>query len=340
MTQIAQKGAFAASAPWNGSRFEPGTTAGFYESFFVRANHPTRPLAFWIRYTVFCPKDRPADARGELWAIYFDAEQHRVAAVKDTVPIADCSFSGTRLDVRIGRSALTDGVLEGGSALRAHAIEWRLNYTGGQQPLLLLPAGWYERALPKAKVLVGTPNASFTGTVTVDGEPVSVDGWIGSQNHNWGTQHTDRYAWAQVAGFDNAPDAFLECSTAQVRLGPLWSPRLTLAVLRLDGEEFALNGWWRAFIASGTYRPFEWTFTSRGRGVRISGRLHAPASAFVGLTYDNPPGGTKTCLNTKIATAEITVARAGRETVTLVSSNRAAFEILTEEGEYGVPVLV
>lgn len=29
---------------------------GHYESFFQRANHPTRPLAFWIRYTIFSPK--------------------------------------------------------------------------------------------------------------------------------------------------------------------------------------------------------------------------------------------------------------------------------------------
>jgi hypothetical protein len=36
---------------------------GHYESFFQRANHPTRPLAFWIRYTIFSPTGHP-DRRG------------------------------------------------------------------------------------------------------------------------------------------------------------------------------------------------------------------------------------------------------------------------------------
>jgi hypothetical protein len=74
--------------------------------------------------------------------------------------------------------------------------------------------------------------------------------------------------------------------------------------------------------------------------VQISGRIQAPAAAFVGLTYPNPPGGTKTCLNTKLASAEITVQRRGRPSRTLVTKHRAAFEILTDRSDHGVPVVV
>ena len=38
--------------------------AGHYESWFQRANHPSRPLAFWIRYTIFCPARPPGGCRG------------------------------------------------------------------------------------------------------------------------------------------------------------------------------------------------------------------------------------------------------------------------------------
>ncbi len=54
---------------------------GHYESFFQRANHPSRPLAFWIRYTIFSPKNRPQDALGEVWAafeILTDDQHHGV----------------------------------------------------------------------------------------------------------------------------------------------------------------------------------------------------------------------------------------------------------------------
>ncbi len=39
----------------NHAQYDGRKPGGHYESFYQRANHPTRPLAFWIRYTVFVP---------------------------------------------------------------------------------------------------------------------------------------------------------------------------------------------------------------------------------------------------------------------------------------------
>ncbi len=85
---------------FNGFRYEGGS-AGHYESYFQRANHPTRKLAFWIRYTLFAPKGRPRDAVGELWAIYFDGERKRITPVKVVVPYSRCLFSSWELNARI-----------------------------------------------------------------------------------------------------------------------------------------------------------------------------------------------------------------------------------------------
>jgi hypothetical protein len=54
--------------------------------------------------------------------------------------------------------------------------------------------------------------AVYNGSLTVAGEEIEVVDWVGSQNHNWGSQHTDHYAWGQVAGFDTHPDSFDENS--------------------------------------------------------------------------------------------------------------------------------
>lgn len=329
----------ASRESWNGSRFLPGDAHGLYESYFQRGNHPTRPLAFWIRYTVFSPLGHPEQTRGELWAIYFDGESGHIRAVKQTVPISDCEFSPSRLDVRIGRATLNDQALDGSASSSTHTLGWSLSYAGSEPPLLLLPERYYRRALPRAKVLVGTPNARFTGMLTVDGERIVVDDWRGSQNHNWGSRHTDRYAWAQVAGFDNAPEAFLECCTAQIKLGPVWSPRLSLLVLRDQGEEIAINTILPSLRASGRYDFFDWRIDTDNAQARIRGHIHAPASAFVGLTYDNPPGGSKTCLNSKLASAEIVVERRGQPPRRLRTEHRAAFEILTDRNDHGVPIV-
>jgi hypothetical protein len=296
-------------------------------------------LAFWIRYTSFSPKGLPNKACGEIWAIYFDGETKRITAVKETVPISQCSFSRTQLDVRINSATLTEGSLHGRAVSPSHIFQWSLRFTGHEPPLLLLPESLYEGGFPKAKSLVGTPNADYTGTFTVDGREIPIDGWRGSQNHNWGSRHTDRYAWGQVAGFDNAPDAFLECCTAQVKIGPVWSPRLTFVVLRDEGQETALNGLLQAVRAYGNFDFFTWTIDARSPQTRIYGHIHAPATVFVGLSYQNPPSGRKTCLNTKLASAEITVERRGQPPRTLKTMHRAAFEILTDRADHGVAIV-
>jgi hypothetical protein len=324
---------------WNRSRLDPSRTVGHYESYFQRANHPTRPLAFWIRYTVFSPEGRPQDAVGELWAIYFDGERERITAVKSEVPLARCRFDRTCLSVQVGEARLNEVLLTGATASGGHSIAWDLEYRGDEAPLLLLPESLYEGGFPKAKALVGTPNARFVGTLAVDGEAVAIDGWVGSQNHNWGRRHTDRYAWGQVAGFDGVPDSFLECSTAQIKLGPLWSPRFSLVVLRVEGETYAINALGRAALARGRWRYFDWSIHTRQRGVEVEVEFSAPRERFVGLRYANPPGGSKVCLNSKLARASVTLRRPGRPALRLVSDHRAAFEILTDDDAHGVPVV-
>jgi hypothetical protein len=58
----------------------------------------------------------------------------------------------------------------------------------------------------------------------------------------------------------------------------------------------------------------------------------------VGLAYDDPPGGQKWCLNTKLASCTIRLHETGGPAVVLETSSRAAFEILTTDEAHGVPV--
>jgi len=320
---------------WNRCRFDPSNVGGHYESYFLRGNHPDKPLAFWVRYTIFAPRQHYDDALGELWAIWFDGEHNRIHAAKKEYPLSTCRFGLEQLDVRVGEATLACDKLDG-TAIGTPTLSWSMSYQGRESPLLLLPRALYERSFPKAKAVVSAPQASFTGTFSVDGEATSVDGWVGSQNHNWGSRHTDEYAWGQVIGFDNAPDAVLECSTARLRVGPLWTPWLTLIVLRVDGEEIRLNTMWQALRARQRVRFFDWHFASRARGTRVRGRIHAAASSFVALPYYNPPGGTKTCLNSKLAACTLTIEQAGKPARTLRSRQRAAFEILTDRSDHGL----
>ncbi len=321
----------------NRTVYVPGQQAGHYESFYQRANHPSRPLAFWIRYTIFAPTADSAAARGELWAVCFDGETGRHAVAKRELPMTECEFSRDEFAVRIGTADLGPGRLTGS----AGNIGWDLRYSGHERPLLLLPPRLYSGGFPKAKSLVALPLANYSGVYSVDGIDIDVDGWTGSQNHNWGSQHTDRYAFGQVAGFDGEPDTFLEVATAKTKLaGPVATPWATTLVLRQHGREHSLVALRQALRAKASYGYFHWDFASSGGTVDISGRISAGRDAFVGLRYDNPPGGTKYCLNTKIGMADLTVRdRRTGQTQQLHAENRALFEILTGDTDHGVAVL-
>lgn len=319
-----------------GVRFDPSADRGHYESWFLRANHPHEPIALWIRYTVFAPAGRSADARGELWAIWFDGRGPvtRIVAAKSELPLSQCSFAADRLDVVIGGARMRDDgptVHADGEASRGGTtIAWSLQAAGDAPPLLLLSRRLYAARVPKAKALIGLPGCSFRGTLHVDGERHDIDGWPGSVNHNWGERHTDRYGWVQVIGFDEDPTAVLESISARLRLGPLWTPWLTVAVLREGGREHRFDGLGRAALGRVTLDDAgRLDFTLRNSaGTRLHVTAEAPPHAFVDLRYDNPPGGAKRCRNCKLARVGLTLDRPGQPPLLLHTTSRAALELV------------
>jgi len=179
---------------WNQLQYKQNSKKGHYESYFFRANHPTQPLAFWVRYTIFSPKDKSQPSLGELWGIFFDGETHSVSAAKKEYPLVHCQFSTKCLDIEFPDASASNGRLNG-NIDQPNQLSWDLRYHSEQAPLLLLPENLYKAPLPKAKAVVGAPLALFSGKFVVNGVTHQLDNWLGSENHNWGEKHTDQYAW-------------------------------------------------------------------------------------------------------------------------------------------------
>ncbi len=321
-------------------QFDSADDKGHYESYFLRANHPDKPLAFWIRYTIYSPKGRKQDTIGELWVIFFDGETRQVTAAKEEMPFSACRFSEQGLDISLADMArLVPGATSGQASSSGNKISWQLRYQCKEAPLKLLPDNLYDKPLPKAKAVTPCPNALFNGVIQVNGDTIHIENWQGSENHNWGSKHTDRYAWAQVAGFDNAPDAFLECGTAKLKIGPFWTPWLTTVVFRHEGRELKINNLLHAARVRASFHYFNWHLDTQIDEVSISCDIYAPRYYFVGLNYYNPPGGSNTCLNSKIAGCRLVLAEKGQAERVYETRHRAAFEILTADADHGIPVV-
>ncbi len=70
---------------------------GHVESRFLRATHPSRPLAIWVRTTILARKN--GEAVAETWFIAFDGERDRAVTQKRTVPYASATFTTDKLHV-------------------------------------------------------------------------------------------------------------------------------------------------------------------------------------------------------------------------------------------------
>lgn len=333
-----------ARATANFTRFRGEKSGGHYESYFMRANDKATGHGFWIRYTIYQPENNAGSkqAMGELWAIYFEKGKAPVAA-KSEFPISRAEYSNTNFNLNYDGATLSDAALKGSAhSAGENKIEWDLSLqkiatAKDSQAFFPMPLTSYDTPLPRAKLLVAQPFVTFSGTLTVNGKKINIAEWQGSQNHNWGSRHTDEYAWGQVAGFDDAPDSFLEVASAKLKVGPIMTPYLTPILLRHQGKEYALNTYWQAFRNKVTLNYFDWTFSGENSDLKIEGHIWAERGDFVALNYYNPPGDVKTCINSKIAACELTLTEKSRIglKVNLKTKNRAAFEILTSKTDHG-----
>jgi hypothetical protein len=312
--------------------------APYYESRYIRANHPDRPQAMWLRQTLLLPM--AGDPVADVWVMVFDPDGGGNRALKEPYPIDAADYDYDNWTARIGAATLDDrsatGVITGGN----HSARWDLRITPGDEATVkLLTDRAYTRKFPTAKTTVRHPLARFDGVLELDDVRVAVDDWTGSVNHNWGTKHTPAYAFGQVCGFDNAPDSSLEIATARAAIGPIMTPAATLFVFRHAGEEFAVRSPLGSLQTHGRYEPFTWAFGGRVGVHMIEGEITVEPEDVIGLTYTDTDGSHKFCYNSAVATCRMQVAGKAFERAELVATRRAMFEILTDTRHDTVPLL-
>lgn len=308
--------------------------APYYESRFIRANHPDRPQAVWLRETLLLTSAGAASA--DVWVMVFDPEGAGNHALKQPHPIKDAEFRTDPWAAQIGDTALDDGCSRG-SLAGPRAATWSLRITGGGEPVKLLTDRQYSARFPSAKTQVRSPLARFDGYVVVDDVRLDLDGWAGSVNHNWGRRHTPAYAFGQVCGFDAAPSSSLEIVTARAGVGPVVLPPVTLLVFRHDGHEFAVRSVLAARRTKGDYRPFDWSFSAGFGDLALFGEVSAAVGDVIGLNYTDTNGRTKYCYNSALASCRVRLS--GRDSLELTATRRAMLEILSDTRIKGVALL-
>jgi hypothetical protein len=309
--------------------------AGHYESFYLKACHPTEPLGLWLRHTIH---KRPGAApRGSLWLTLFDGDDPSGPwAVKATT---DDVGAGPDHYIHVGSSRLEPGVARGSAAAEGREASWELSFRSSEEPLHHLPRELMYRApLPRTKLLSPYPDARFRGRVVAGDRTVELDGWRGMVGHNWGAQHAERWIWIHGAGFERHDDAWLDVALGRIALGPWTTPWIANGVLSLGGVRHRLGGIAAACRTEVDERPDGCTFTLPGDGITVQGEVGADRGRFVGWVYADPDGSEHNTVNCSIADMTLAVSRPGESPLTLRSSAGAAYELGMRERDHGIPL--
>jgi hypothetical protein len=309
--------------------------AGHYESFYIKATRPGGGQAVWIRHTIH---QRPNEERtASLWFTLFDGDLPGPRATKVTVPAAELS-APTGAYIRVAAALLEPGVARGEAVTESLAASWDLRFESAQEAFRHLPYEFlYGAPLPKTKLLSPYPDARYTGTVTVGGERIELEGWPGMVGHNWGAEHAERWIWIQANEFRQG-DGYLDIALGRIKLGPMTTPWVGNGMLRLDGEEHRLGGLDRIRSTKVAEEPTECEFELTGKEVKVRGRVSSEPQNFVAWIYADPVGPEHNTLNCSISDLEVTVERKGAEPRRLECVGAAAYELGMRETDHGIPV--
>ena len=289
----------------------------------LRVNHPTRPQALWLSYLM--PN---AGRPGELLAVWFDGLSNAVVRVHESIPAGLCLQNTETGEVSLGAAILTEEGLSGTARSAGNRVSWQLVQHPWED--LPLPA---NPSLPDS-VTYTPPHSVFSGTLTVNDDVLIIEDWLGNLSSDQGYTAMDRLAWAQVAGFDNAPMAWFECSTQQLRLGKGWSPWMNIYTLHHDGQVYVVNTLGEGVSAHIPGRSVAWNFDARQVGVRIHGQLQAQTGVFARFGQ-GPQVERAPHFLTKLANCIVTLSRPGLPSITFSTLHRASFEVHADVGAGG-----
>ncbi len=303
-----------------------------YESFYLRAYAPHEPLGVWIRHTVH---KRPGLApTGSVWCTVFDARSGPPYMVKSSSSELEVAPNGW---ISVGGAAgLGPGWAEG----RCGEATWSLRFESEQAPLHHLHPQWLYRApLPRTKLTSPVPSALFDGSLQLAGRAAIVlERWPGMVGHNWGAEHAERWIWLHAAGFDGAPDAWLDLALGRILIGRRLTPWVANGALGIDGTRHRIGGLLgpRPRVSESAGGCSIGLDAAGGPAIEVRARI--PPGQGAGWRYADPNGGEHDVVNCSIAPLELDVSFGRGPKRTLRSAHGGAYELGMREQDHGVPL--
>lgn len=315
--------------------------AGHYEVYYLSATDPGSGLGLWIRYTLHAPVHGPTECA--LWFMAMDRNGLRVAR-KATYPIAELRAESDPFRITLAGADLSDRGMAGGFDDVAWELSWVPSLPAAEHVHPLLT----RAKVAKTELVLAHPDLEVTGTVSVEGRTITLDGARGGQAHLWGSKHAARWAWVHANDLrgpdgERRPDTYLDAVSVFVpRLGRELGPS-TPVVGRFGGEDFRATDPIRVVRTASTFGPTSWRLDARDGARRLVAEVDAPRETLVGVGYRDPDGDAAYCYNSEVASLRLFVwhrTRGSGWTLrdTLTADGTAHFEYAQRAPVAGAPL--
>ena len=271
------------------------------EVLYVTVSDPEKGTGLWVHHELVAPPEGAAHTHG--WCALFRPPDPPVLERFGPEDLGGDGGPGRNWPaIDTAGAALEPPVVRG----RAGRLGWDLAWHAGEKsaPLFTFPAwAWEMERLPGAQV-VPVPSAPFTGTVSLDGEPVALSASAtGAVAHIYGHGNAERWGWlhAELGGGD-----VLEVVAATSRLpGLSMLPPMGFVQLRVAGRDWPRDPLAAAPLIRARLGLPEWELSGTVGRWRLRAQVTIPPSQSVAVDYVDPDGASATCTNSEVADAEI-----------------------------------
>lgn len=302
----------------------------------MTVSDPASRRGFWLRYTTMNPaSSAAAKAHSALWAFAFDRDDPEANwGGRVTYPLGALRISSRPFGLRLEDATLDRDGCAGRIHTERGSATWDLRWESREPPFPFLRPRW--QALSSVANIGAQPALSVSGTVEVNGRAHRLDAAPGGQQHTWGSSHALAWNW----GFASGADFWVDGATSRVR------SRLSRVIVgtsvgaRTGAHSFIFNGPVQVLRNRGPISPDGWRATARLGDRTLAVAITPRLEDLIGVTYDDPRGGSRYCYHSEVADLELRLTRGNETLAHIERPASAAFEYASETPLAGIPLTI
>ena len=320
----------------------------FQEVWFFKLNHPTRPQALWLRWTLLT-SENGFRKTAEVWAILFNRTESETqkTALKQSFEISQFLVKPGG-SIQIGSSELaptsTVGKVEG----MGKTLSWNLQFKPRTETTVsfsLVPEALQRAGIAKNEAIAVHEDLLATGTCELNGVRFEWDHAVAMLGHITGPRNGHSWVWAHCNQFQDESgkpsDVLFDGITGRARVPVIGkTPALSTFLFRYRGDVYRFDTVWDALRARSVLSTMGWSFQADRGDLSFRGQIRSEARDFAGVTYEDTDGTFLYCSNTKLAAMDLQIYRSGKLEASYRSPHGAAFEIVSRSKNPYVPLMI